>query len=557
MRPTTWHRAAGAVVVVLAVGSTAPGSAIGLPDSATHQPALPAHQPTPPAHQLAHHAAGRTVVVAPGGDDRAAGTAAHPLATVATAVHRLAGGGTVLLRAGHYAQRVQLGAAVHDLTVTAYRGEHATLDGGTLRAPDGMSAMVTVDGSRRVTVSGLDIRGYDTVRAAAFPIGILIRGGATHVTVARNHVHAMGTYDGALGSFDSSAHGIAAYGNAPSRSISDLRIVGNEVDHLSLGASEAVVVNGNVDGWSITGNRVHDNNNIGIDAIGYEPTLAAPYRYTDRNRARNGVIADNTVVDTVSRGNPAYYEDGAWCNCADGVYVDGGTHIRVERNRLSGNDIGIEVAAENARGAADHVVVADNFVTGSAYTGIATGGYCNGAEACGGVQTGSSHDNVFVGNTLYGNNTLDDGSPELLVQYHTWGNTIRDNIIVATGSGNVVLGTVDGARREGSRPPDVVDDNLYWTTDGNPGTASFGSYGTTFEGFDHYRRATGLDRYSRFLDPRLLRPAAGDLHLRAGSPAIDSGAVLPPVVVGRFDVDRQARVVGRRMDVGADERQRR
>ncbi len=120
-----------------------------------------------------------------------------------------------------------------------------------------------------------------------------------------------------------------------------------------------------------------------------------------------------------------------------------------------------------------------------------------------------------------------------------------------------MLGTVDGARREGSRPPDVADDNLYWTTDGDPGTASFGSYGTTLDGFRDYRRATGLDRHSRFLDPRLARPTAGDLHLRAGSPAIDSGAVLPPVVVGRFDVDRQARVVGRDMDVGADERQQR
>ena len=37
-----------------------------------------------------------------------------------------------------------------------------------------------------------------------------------------------------------------------------------------LGASESVVVNGNVKGWRIAGNHIHDNNNIGIDAIGYE-----------------------------------------------------------------------------------------------------------------------------------------------------------------------------------------------------------------------------------------------------------------------------------------------
>jgi hypothetical protein len=51
-----------------------------------------------------------------------------------------------------------------------------------------------------------------------------------------------------------------------------------------------VVVNGNVDGWRITGNQIHDNNNIGIDAIGYEPTITGADRYTNVNRARNGYI---------------------------------------------------------------------------------------------------------------------------------------------------------------------------------------------------------------------------------------------------------------------------
>ena len=94
------------------------------------------------------------------------------------------------------------------------------------------------------------------------------------------------------------------------------------------------------------------------------------------------------IRNIISRGNPAYFEDGGWCNCADGIYIDGGTGIRVERNRVVGNDIGIEVAAENARGRADHVVVADNFITRSGYVGIATGGYCDGADDCGGVDTG-------------------------------------------------------------------------------------------------------------------------------------------------------------------------
>lgn len=91
----------------------------------------------------------------------------------------------------------------------------------------------------------------------------------------------------------------------------------------SPGTSETVVVNVNVDNWRITGNRIRDNNNIGIDAIGFESTLTGKHRYTIRNRARHGVIADNTVAGIRSKGNPAYWEDRGWCDCADRIYVDG------------------------------------------------------------------------------------------------------------------------------------------------------------------------------------------------------------------------------------------
>ena len=37
---------------------------------------------------------------------------------------------------------------------------------------------------------------------------------------------------------------------------------------------------------------------------------------------------------------------------------------------------------------ADHVTVRRNRITGSLFTGITTGGYCNGADDCGCVRTG-------------------------------------------------------------------------------------------------------------------------------------------------------------------------
>lgn len=444
----------------------------------------------------AARAATAAVYVATTGSDTAAGTSAAPFATLQHAVAALgSGGGTVIVRGGVYHQRVSL-HGVSGITVAADPGEHAVLDGSTLKVPKGRSAMVDIADSTGVAVQGLDITGYRTADIDAMPIGIYVHGGDSGVTISGDHVHAMGNDNGTLGSMAMNAHGIAVYGDDPARSVSALTISGNEVDHLVLGASESVVVNGNVDGWRISGNHVHDDNNIGIDAIGFEPTLPPAYRYTGLNRARNGVISGNVVESIVSEGNPAYWSPDGWCNCADGIYVDGGTHIDIAGNAVRAADIGIEVAAENPKGAADHVDVTDNNVRDSRYVGITTGGYCDGGADCGGVQTGTSFANTFTGNTLRNNNTDHDGSPEFLVQYHESGNRITGNRICAAGPGILLLGTV---ARSTSGAGDVVDGNVYSAAAATAGTAQWGWHGATYTGFAAYRAATGLDASSIFV----------------------------------------------------------
>ncbi|MGN6741867.1 MAG: hypothetical protein ACTHJL_01025 [Amnibacterium sp.] len=439
-------------------------------------------------------AAPHVVVVAPSGSDRGSGSVAHPLRTIDAAIHRLADGGVVELRGGAYHQRVTLDH-VEGVTIEPYRHERVLLSGAGLTPPHGRSAMVTIVDSRRVTVRDLDITGYTTSDIAAMPIGVYIHGWDDQVRILGLHVHDQGNDNGTLGSFDINAHGIAAYGDDVRRPITRLTISGNTLDHLRLGASETVVVNGNVDHWAITGNRIHDDDNIGIDAIGFEPTIGGAARYTDVNRARNGLISGNTVSRIRSQGNPAYWEDGSWCDCADGIYVDGGTRIRITGNRVDGNDIGIEVAAENARGNASHVTVDHNVVTGSLFTGITTGGYCDGGQDCGGVRTGSSYDNVFAFNRLSGNNVLNDGSPELLVQYFAHDDRFLHNDITATNDDHVVYGTVD---RANDGAGDVSDHNTFRVAGGSAASAVFGWRGTTYTGFAAYRAATHQDRHSTF-----------------------------------------------------------
>ncbi len=437
------------------------------------------------------------IVVSPTGNDSNAGTVSAPLRTIQVAVQRLPNGGTVELLAGHYHQKVRF-SGVHDLTLRPYGTQVAVLDGSGLTPPQGTSALVNISDSTDITIDGLGITGYRTDKLGIVPIGVYMHGHDRGINIVDNHVYRLGNDNGTLGSFNINAHGIAAYGDDPHGAIRDLVIRGNTVDHLRTGASESVVVNGNVNHWSITHNHIFDNDNIGIDAIGYEPTLTGKYRYTNADRARHGVIAHNRVSHIQSRGNPSYWDHG-WCNCADGIYIDGGTHIQVRANHVTTSDIGIEVAAENGKGTADFVNVLHNHITGSLFTGIATGGYCNDKPNCGGVRTGSSHDNRFAYNVLRGNNQLNDGSPELLIQYHTYRDTFVHNTITATNRGHVVYGTVPNADTDGHPIGNRSDDNRFRAVGVGQANAEFGWLGHTYVGFAKYQRASGQDAHSKYL----------------------------------------------------------
>ena len=437
-------------------------------------------------HEAGHSAPdSHDLFVSPDGADGAAGTRSHPLRTPQAAVDRLTKGGVVHLLRGTYPRERIVLRDRHGLTIEGAAG--AVLDATGLTPLDGDSGVVQVEDSSDVAVRGLDITGYRTTSLRKMPIGIYVTGHDAGVTLAGNHVHDLGNDNGTLGSFDINAHGIAVYGRDPSSPISGLRITGNEVDHLKLGASESVVVNGNVDGWAITGNAIHDVNNIGIDAIGYEGTTPG-HRYETVDRARNGVISGNTVNGVVSKGNPAYWEDGEWCNCADGIYVDGGSHIAIRDNVVGTSDIGIEVGAENGRGHTDAVTVQHNVVSNSAYVGLALGGYD--------PQRGEVYDVTVADNTFRDDNTLDDGSPELLLQFKLHQTTLTGNTVTATHEkAPLVLQRVRLVGTPAQNAGVRIDDNDY----GGPVPADDGGFiwlGRKIRGLATYQHTSGQDARS-------------------------------------------------------------
>jgi hypothetical protein len=429
--------------------------------------------------------------VSPYGSDRAVGTASHPLQSPQVAVDRLGrSGGIVQLAGGRYPGRRIVLAGRRHITVRAAAGAVPVLDGTGLKVPDGRSGMVEIRDSSDITVSGLAITGYRTKSLSAVPVGILVSGSGHAIRLSHNHVHHLGNDNGTLGSFDINAHGIAVYGTNQAAALSDVRVDGNELDHLVLGASETLVLNGNVDGWSVTGNVIHDDNNIGIDAIGFEPTISGPARFTDVNRARHGLIADNRVSRIISEGNPAYWEDGSWCNCADGIYVDGGADIVIAGNRVDASDIGIEAASEWRQGRTNGITITGNTVTASRYTGLALGGYDQ--------DRGEAFDITVAGNLLRGNNTLNDGSPEVLLQYYVHDTSITHNTIIATKRGEAVLLYRDAPAGSAAQNAHLVLNHNRYGGRVPAGHEVYAWNGTERFGLAAYQAASGQDRSSTY-----------------------------------------------------------
>ena len=399
----------------------------------------------PPAHA--------TFWVATDGDDSAPGTEEEPWATLQHAADTVPAGSTVYVREGTYEQRVDVhvsGEAGSPITFSAAPDERVVLDGSSLEVPADRSAMIQIDSEGFVAIEGFEITSYRSAASGHVPVGILVIGAANDVRLEGNLIHDMGTtFEGRNGG---DAHGIGVFGTTADRPIEDVEIVDNELADLTLGTSEALVVNGNVKDFLIEGNRVHDTNNIGIDVIGFEGNAPDP----TVDQARDGIVRGNTVWNVDSYGNPGYGNDRS----ADGIYVDGGRDILIEGNVIHDVNIGIEMASEHAGRSTRNITVRNNLVYDATAIGIAIGGYDR--------RRGATEDCVIVNNTV-----VNTDGVELLVQFDTSDNMIANNVIVA-GPQHIF---VENAYTE--NVGNVLDDNLYYSVDGRSGGTWSGRVSTT------------------------------------------------------------------------------
>ena len=473
--------------------------------------------------------------VSPTGDDSNPGTLNSPWRTIQHAADVATAGSTVNVRGGTYEERVTINVSGDAnrgyVTFRSYPGETAILDGEHF-TPAGRSGMLVIHNKSWVRIERLEIRNYRTAEHRLTPMGISVTGAGTHIELLKNNVHHIEqNFQGrdAPGR-GGNGFGIAVYGTDAKAPISDLVIDGNEVHHLKTGSSESLVVNGNVTNFRITHNVVHDNNNIGIDIIGFE--RAAPDPAVDQ--ARDGVVSGNLVYNITSRGNPAYGDDQS----SDGIYVDGGTRVVIEQNIIHHVDFGIELASEHRGRTTSYITARNNLIYACNTAGISIGGY--GAE-----RGGTDHCTV-VNNTLYGNDTAGTGSGEFQMQFNMTNNVFENNVVYA---GNRCLMTASKSGVVDAKTPTVtLDYNLYYC-DASPAASTWGWFPASLKGFDKYVQAAGNDRHSRFSDPRFAGASTNDFHLKEDSPAI-AGGLSAGLALGEQDLDGAPRVRGGSIDIG-------
>lgn len=357
-----------------------------------------------------------------GNDVTGLGTIDNPFRNIQYALNYVEPGSTVLIHSGTYEPFVinkeASGSQEKKVTIKSADEQKAVIKG----LPGEFSITVHMVNVENITLDGLEVIGGGL---GIYCISDNTIGDKTleNITITNCVVHGI-----------RGMHGIAVYAKNDLAPIKNLVMSNCEVYDCRLDSSESTVFNGNIDGFTICNNVIHDNNNIGIDMIGFEGKAkhndGSYSNEYDVDFVRNGKCYDNFVYNISAFDNEAYFENplasikedttGEYNLCANGIYVDGGQDIEIFNNFMYNCDIGLEVATEHSPDdnpifKVSGVDVHDNVVCLCAgNSGLAFGGY--------------DYNLGFTENCNFSNNTFIDNNAAMLIQRSS-NNNILNNIV--------------------------------------------------------------------------------------------------------------------------------
>ena len=497
--------------------------------------------------------------VATNGNNSNNGSSGSPWATIAYAVTKAGPGITINVASGTYNETADIAINTGGSASGGYFILKSTTPGGAIINGSGVTVgtggyaygLINIGNTSNVsyvTVDGFEVTNFKTGTSTKtntlVPAGIAVQGSGTNIQIVNNNINNIWNqgkatnHTGNCPSGSPEAFGLVVAGTSGATALTNISVIGNTLSNMMTGCSETMELDGNINGFIIANNLVHNNSNIGIAALGGEcvasgVTCTKGYDGAANDQSRNGEIYGNTVYENPSDGtgtNPpvaaASNPYGSKCYCADGIYLDGSASTIVEQNTVYLVDLGIEVTGEGAAQNTTNNVVRDNLFFYNTAAGISIGGQ--------GTAGGSSNSTI-VNNTTWDNGNNSNGAiGEFATGTKLTGTNIVENNIFYASS---VTGTLVDAVTTSTV---TLNYNLYYA----PSSSENWIWGSkTYTTFSTYQSGSKQEASSQYADPMFVNINATpptslpNLDVQAGSPGLSKGTILSPIsLVGAFDV---------------------
>ncbi len=281
------------------------------------------------------------------------------------------------------------GARNISLKAQEVNGRRAVFDMTGMPTSDDTQAVFKLQNNQNITIEGFEIKNYKGSSRDNPPVGIMVTGVNKDITLRGNDIHHLGLdAQGQPDRIGSQPIIVFGKGSTEATATRNINITNNHVHDSNLGQHEGITLNGNVDGFQISINRLTNLNNIGIDIVGGETTSSN--RALDA--ARNGLIRGNFVSGIDSDKNPTYPKGD---RSAGGIYIDGGRDVRIENNVVENTNRGIEIGSEHAGTSAQNITVSNNWLKRNHLAAITVGA---GERNQGSTVNVSLINNIFQAN---------------------------------------------------------------------------------------------------------------------------------------------------------------